>query len=296
MKITEILKQQRHSLSFEVFPPKTSDNFESVMENAAKIAQLSPSFMSVTYGAGGGTSDYTAEIARRLSDMSVLPLAHLTCISSTKEKVRSVLDKLCECGIENILALRGDKPAGWCEETAEYRSSAELMREIVEYGGFAIGGACYPEGHPELPTREANLAALRRKAECGCEFFTTQMFFDNDVYYRFIDSLSGYGIDVPVIAGIMPVTSKLQLGRIVSISASTLPTAFLKMVEKYGDDPVSMRLAGVDYAIRQASDLYERGVKAVHIYSMNKPDVARDIRRSLRWATDIDFEAGSSDE
>lgn len=281
MKITEIFEKRSPSLSFEVFPPKTSDSFEEVMKNAAEIAKLSPSYMSVTYGAGGGTSDYTAEIAKRLSNMNVLALAHLTCISSTKEKVRSVLDKLRGFGIENILALRGDKPVDWCEETAEYKSSAELMREIIEYGGFSIGGACYPEGHPELPTKEANLEVLRRKVECGCEFLTTQMFFDNDIYFRFLESLHEAGIFVPVVAGIMPVTSPTQINRIVKISGNALPKKFLDIVDKYGSDHAAMREAGVAYASEQAEELYENCVKAVHIYSMNKPDVARDIQKNL---------------
>ena len=282
MKITEILKRDLPSLSFEVFPPKTGDNFEEVMKSAAEIAGLSPSYMSVTYGAGGGTSDYTAEIAKRLSNMNVLSLAHLTCISSTKEKVRSVLDKLAGFGIKNILALRGDKPQGWSEETACYKSSAELMREIVEYGGFSIGGACYPEGHPELPTERANILALLRKVESGCEFFTTQMFFDNGIYYRFIDRLAKERINVPVVAGVMPVTSAVQINRIVKISGNALPKKFLDIVEKYGGDNAAMRAAGVEYAIEQSADLYSNGTRAVHIYSMNKPDVARDIQNSLR--------------
>lgn len=282
MKIIDVINGEKKSLSFEVFPPKTSENFESVMKNAAEIALLSPSYMSVTYGAGGGTSDYTAEIAKRLSELEVLSLAHLTCISSTREKVRSVLDKLRGFGIENILALRGDKPEGWREETAEYRSSAELMREIIDYGGFSIGGACYPEGHPELATPELNIEALRRKADAGCGFFTTQMFFDNSIYYRFVDRLRGAGVFLPVVAGIMPVTSPTQIKRIVSISGNALPERFLKIVEKYGGDSASMREAGVAYSTEQAAELFASGVNAVHIYSMNRPDVARDIQSNLR--------------
>lgn len=281
MKILDIICGETPSLSFEVFPPKTSDSFEAVRGAASEIARLSPSYMSVTYGAGGGTSDYTAEIAKMLSEMKVLSLAHLTCISSTKEKVRSVLEKLRGFGIENILALRGDKPIGWCEATASYKSSAELMREIVEFGGFSIGGACYPEGHPELPTHEANMLALRRKVEAGCEFFTTQMFFDNAIYERFVEALSRVGINVPVVAGIMPVTSATQVKRIVSISGNELPRAFMDIVKRYENDSLAMREAGVEYATKQAEGLFSSGVHAVHIYSMNKPEVARDIQKNL---------------
>ena len=281
MKITEIINSTRPSLSFEVFPPKTSDSYESVIENALKIAELSPSYMSVTYGAGGGTSQYTAEIASTIKSAGVTPLAHLTCYSSTREKVRSVLSDLRQRGIENILALRGDAPADFDISRAEYRYASELISEIRAVGNFCIGGACYPEGHPESPSGTADIEALKIKVLAGCEFLTTQMFFDNSILYNFLYRLYRAGISVPVVAGIMPVTSAAQIKRIASISGNVLPQRFVRLIDRYGDSPLAMKQAGIAYATEQIIDLYANGINAVHVYSMNKPDVAAAIRANL---------------
>ena len=280
MKITEIIKGKAPSLSFEVFPPKTSDNFESVMADAEKIAALKPSYMSVTYGAGGGTSEFTAEIASRIRATGVEPLAHLTCISSTHAKVRSVLEDLRQKGIENVLALRGDIPK---EHTGsfEYKYACELISEVREAGDFCIGGACYPEGHPESENGRADIDALRIKVESGCEFLTTQMFFDNNILYNFLYRLLGAGVDVPVVAGIMPVTSAKQIKRIASISGNALPQRFVRLIDRYGDNPLAMKQAGIAYATEQVIDLYANGINAVHIYSMNHPDVAAAIQNNV---------------
>ena len=281
MKISQIINGARPSLSFEVFPPKTSDNFASVMSACAEIAKLSPSYMSVTYGAGGGTSEYTAEIAENLQKLGVTPLAHLSCISSTHERVKEQLGNLKARGVENILALRGDKTDSWSAESAQYRYASELIEEIRGFGGFCIGGACYPEGHPESESGAADILALKRKVESGCEFLTTQMFFDNNILYNFLYRLMRAGVDVPVVAGIMPVTSATQIKRITSISGKTLPQRFMRLIDRYGDNSLAMKQAGIAYATEQIIDLYANGINAVHVYSMNKPDVAAAIRSHL---------------
>lgn len=282
MKIPEILAAGKRTLSFEVFPPKTIDKFDSVLLAAEEIASLSPSFMSVTYGAGGGTSAYTAEIASRLAAFGVTPLAHLTCVSSTRGKVRELLSDLRRRGIENILALRGDIPDGFDCNGAEYRYASELVAEISDFGGFCIGGACYPEGHPESRSIDDDIAALGKKVSLGCEFLTTQMFFDNDVFYRFVDRLAMSGVDVPIVAGIMPITSAMQVDRMIKFSGNALPKKLTDLIDRYGNDNSAMRDAGIDYASRQIEELYEQGCGFAHVYSMNKPFVAREIKKNLQ--------------
>lgn len=281
MKITDIIKQPKPNLSFEVFPPKTGDNFDSVMSATTEIAKLSPSFMSVTYGAGGGTSKYTADIASNLLSMGVTPIAHLTCISSTKQRIHELLCDFKARGIENILALRGDIPQGFDMSNHEYTYASELTAEVRTFGGFCIGGACYPESHPESANGERDLEALKIKIEAGCEFLTTQMFFDNNILYNFMYRLMKKGVDVPVVAGIMPVTNAKQIKRIVSISQNALPQRFIRLVDRYGDNPLAMEQAGIAYATEQIIDLYANGVNAVHVYSMNKPCVAKAIRDNI---------------
>ena len=280
MKITDIIKGKKPSLSFEVFPPKTTDKFDTVLEATEKIAALSPSYMSVTYGAGGGTSKYTAEIASRLLRDGVTPLAHLSCISSTKAQIGGLLSDLKARGIENILALRGDIPAG-VNPPMEYKYASELVAEIRAVGGFTIGGACYPEGHPDSESGIKDIETLKIKVDAGCEFLTTQMFFDNSILYNFMYRLLKAGVDVPVVAGIMPVTNAAQIKRIVSISQNQLPQRFIRLVDRYGDNPEAMKQAGIAYATEQIIDLYANGVNAVHVYSMNKPDVAAKIKENL---------------
>ena len=281
MKITEIIKGSAPSLSFEVFPPKTTDKFESVLGATMKIAALSPSYMSVTYGAGGGTSEYTANIASNLLAAGVTPLAHLSCISSTRAEVKERLLDLQARGIDNVLALRGDIPEGMNVANMEYKYASELIGEIKEFGGFCIGGACYPEGHPESPNARADIEALRIKAMAGCDFFTTQMFFDNDIMYNFMYRLLSAGVNVPVIPGIMPVTNAAQIKRIIAISGNCLPQKFIRIVDRYGDNSEAMMQAGIAFATEQIIDLYANGFNAVHVYSMNKPAVAEKIKANL---------------
>ncbi len=281
MRITDIIGSSTPTLSFEVFPPKTTDKLESVLDATHKIAALSPSYISVTYGAGGGTSLYTADIASDLLSRGITPLAHLSCISSTRSHIRELLSDLSSRGIENILALRGDIPKGEDRPLAEYRYASQLIEEIAEFGGFTIGGACYPEGHPESANGTRDIEALRIKVQSGCEFLTTQMFFDNNILYNFMYRLYRAGVNVPVVPGIMPVTSAAQIKRIISISGNELPQRFIRLVDRYGDNPLAMKQAGIAYATEQIIDLYANGFNAVHVYSMNKPDVAEAIRNNI---------------
>ena len=282
MKIIDIIKSEKPTLSFEVFPPKTSDNFETVNSATQAIAQLGPDFMSVTYGAGGGTSEFTSSIAQNIQNETGVPvLAHLSCVSSTKDEIHKQLMLLKEKGIENILALRGDIPEGMSKDNLDYHYASELTKEIREFGGFCIGGACYPEVHPESKSSIDDINYLKQKVEAGCEFLTTQMFFDNNLLYNFIYRVRKAGIDVPVVAGIMPVTNPKSIKRICAISGTALPQSFVRIVDRYGDNPEAMKQAGIAYATQQIIDLYANGVRAVHVYSMNKPDVAEKIKENI---------------
>lgn len=281
MKITDIITQSKPSLSFEVFPPKTSDKYETVSNAVNEIAKLSPSYISVTYGAGGGTSLYTTNIASEIAGYGITPLAHLSCISSTKEQINVQLEKLSSIGISNILALRGDIPKDAMFNRYEYRYASELVSDIKKFGSFCIGGACYPECHPESDSMQADLEHLKIKVDSGCEYLTTQMFFDNEVFYRFVERASSVDIHIPIIAGIMPITSYAQIARIVDLSGHALPSQLKCILDKYKDDPISLKQAGVEYASKQARDIYENGFGAVHIYTMNKPEVAREIQINL---------------
>lgn len=281
MKIRDILAQGKPVLSFEVFPPKEEAAFESVEHAAFEIAALSPAFMSVTYGAGGGTSKYTVDIAADLKEKyGVTSLAHLTCVSSTRDHVHQVVDQLKERGIENVMALRGDIPKDG-KIQHDYRYASELITELKTLGDFCIGGACYPEGHVESQTKAEDILHLKEKVDAGCDFLTTQMFFDNDLLYNFLYQIRENGITVPVVAGIMPVTNAKQMKRILSMSGAQIPAKFRAIVDKFGDNPAAMRQAGVAYATDQIVDLIANGVNAVHVYSMNKPDVAAQIKHSL---------------
>ncbi len=281
MKIRDILAQERPTLSFEVFPPKTADKYENVEAAAKEIALLKPDFMSVTYGAGGGTRRYTIDIADKLNNEYHVPtLAHLTCVSSTRERVHEIMDELKERGIENILALRGDIPQdGHVEKDFKYAS--ELIREIKASGDFCIGAACYPEGHVESVNKTADIGFLKEKVEAGCDFVTTQMFFDNNIMYNFLYRIRERGITIPVVAGIMPVTHAKQVANICRMSGTYLPARFKALVDRFGDRPAAMKQAGIAYATDQIIDLIANGVDHIHVYSMNHPDVAAKIRENL---------------
>ena len=282
MKITEILSQGKPTLSFEVFPPKKSSNYDSVAEATEKIAALHPAFMSVTYGAGGGTSEYTLNIAKNIHDKygtTVLP--HLTCISSTREHVHTMIGKYRDMGFDNIMALRGDIPEGG-SPVHDYQYAAELIREIREADPeICIGGACYPDGHVECAHKDEDILHVKEKVEAGCQFLTTQMFFDNSVYYNYLYRLRERGVTVPVLAGIMPITNPKQVSRSVALSGTTVPNRFRAIVDRFGDDPASMKQAGIIYAAEQIIDLIANDCKYIHVYTMNKPDVAEGILNAL---------------
>ena len=287
MKIIDTIKSDKVTLSFEVFPPKTSDKFEKTYQAAEQIAGLHPSYISVTYGAGGGRSLFTAELAQRIHQQTGVPvLSHLTCVSSTREVVAQMLREYQERGLENILALRGDIPEDGSIEN-DYRYASELVEEIRKTGDFCIGGACYPEGHIECAHKADDIANLKKKVDAGCDFLTTQMFFDNNVFYNFLYRAKDAGIDVPIIPGIMPITTAKQLSRSVAMSGTNVPEKFRAIVDHFGPDPKAMRQAGIIYACEQIIDLIANGVRHIHVYSMNKPKVAADIMANLSHIVEL---------
>ncbi len=283
MKLTEILNQGKLTLSFEVFPPKNDTVFDSVRVATEEIASLKPSFVSVTYGAGGGTSKYTLDIAKNIKEGYGVPtLAHLTCISSTRETVRDMISRIKEAGIENVMALRGDVPVGEENVKREYAHAVDLIRELREFGGdLCIGAACYPEVHPESENSTTDINHLREKVSAGVDFLTTQMFFDNSLFYSFMYRIREAGIGVPVLPGIMPITNAKQIERAKKLSGSYMPSRFMALVDKFGSDPAAMKQAGIAYATDQIIDLYANGIKNIHVYSMNNPDVAKKILDNL---------------
>ena len=286
MKLTEVLKENKYSLSFEVFPPKTNASYDSVKTATEEIAKLSPSFMSVTYGAGGGTSKYTLQMAKDIMESYRVPsIAHLTCISSTRETVRHMIQSFAENDIENVMALRGDIPQGMEKEDRsawDYRYATDLIADIKEISPeLCIGGACYPEIHPESTNQREDILHLKEKVDAGCDFLTTQMFFDNNLLYNFLYKIRETGITVPVIAGIMPITNANQVSRAITLSGSFMPQRFKTLVDKFGRYPDAMMQAGIAYATDQIIDLYANGITHVHVYTMNKPVVAAQIQSNL---------------
>lgn len=280
MKISEILKTKEITISCELFPPKLGTELVNTRKIVAETATLNPDFISVTYGAAGSTASFTAELAETVEKCGIPALAHVTCVSSDRESLSRYLDSLKAQGIENILALRGDMPEGR-EPKKAFAHASDLASEIKKMGDFCVGGACYPEGHPEAASVSADIDALKIKAESGCEFFTTQMFFDNDIMYSFMTKFQRKGINIPVVAGIMPITNAKQLKRSASLSGTTVPRRLREIVERFGDKPLAMRQAGIAFATEQIIDLIANGVNNIHIYTMNKPDIAGQILSNL---------------
>ena len=295
MKIIDILNKRNMSLSFEVFPPKKESGFESVKKATEDIAACRPAFMSVTYGAGGGTSKYTLDIAKNISEKYGVPtLAHLTCVSSSRETVKERIEDMKAAGIKNVMALRGDltpeleatDPSNW-----DYRHAIELVRELKESDGdFCIGAACYPEVHPDSANQKVDILHLKEKVEAGADFLTTQMVFDNNLFFNFLYKLREAGVTCPVLPGIMPITNANQVARAIKLSGSFMPQRFKSLVDYFGSDPEAMKQAGIAYATDQIIDLYANGITNVHVYSMNKPDVAKAILDNLSNILGKDFD------
>lgn len=283
MKISDILREDKTTISFEVFPPKTTANSESVKKAALGVAALHPDYMSVTYGAGGSNRGNTQHIAEEIQKAeNVTTIAHLTCVGAGKEDIRTALSEMKEAGIENILALRGDRPKDFNGDPfKEYHYASELVATIKEYGDFCVGGACYPEGHPDSTNKKEDIKNLKKKVDAGCEFLTTQMFFDNNIFYNFLYKAREAGILVPVIPGIMPITRANQVENAVRLSGCNVPERFRSIVDCFGENPAAMQQAGIAYATDQIIDLIANGIRHIHVYSMNKPEVAKGILDNL---------------
>ena len=284
MKISEILRQNPITISMEVFPPKSDTRLESVRETVVQISRLHPAFVSCTYGAGGGTSQYTVEIAQDIMKEGVASMAHLTCISSTRDSVRSQIRRIRDAGIENVLALRGDIPEGMDFPSPRYYEHAiQLVEEVKqECPGICIGGACYPEKHPDAVNKDEDIRHIREKVDAGCDFLTTQMFFNNSIYYNYLYRLREAGVTVPILAGIMPVTSRRQMERSIQLSGCVIPPELTALADRFGDSPAAMQQAGILYASHQIIDLIANGCGHIHVYTMNKPEVAAGILNNLR--------------
>ncbi len=282
MKISELLATGQPTLSFEVFPPRSDSSLESIKAATAAIAELGPDFMSVTYGANGGARTYSAEIARHVQEHGAVAMAHFTCVGATKESVREQLSQLRAGGIENVLALRGDLPEGVSDTSGwAFRHASDMAEEIKKNGDFCIGGACYPEKHPDARTIEDDIVYMKLKQDAGCEFLTTQMFFDNEIFYRYMYKLRNAGVTVPIIPGIMPISNAKQMERILKLSEAFIPRRYVSILERYGDRPEALKQASITYTTDQIIDLLANGVNNIHIYTMNKPDVAAKLQENL---------------
>ena len=282
MYIRDILDSKPVTVSCELFPPKKHLGFANAEQVVDATVALEPDFISVTYGANGGAYKNAIRMAEYIQQSGNNALAHLTCLCATHEQVADVVTQMKEAQIENVLALRGDYVQG-VEYPMEsnYHYAVDLVRELKSQGGLCIGAACYPEGHIESKNRKDDIRFLKEKVDAGCDFLTTQMFFDNNLLYQFLYRIREAGITVPVLAGIMPVTNKAQIIRIAAMSGALLPPRFANMIDKFGDNPAAMQQAGVAYATEQVIDLIANGIRGVHIYTMNKPHIAEAIMRNI---------------
>ncbi len=283
MKLSNILENEKITISFEVFPPKSDADFESVRDAAYRVAALQPNYMSVTYGAGGSTAENTFTIAEGIQKTYGVPtVAHLTCVGATKETMHRTLSDMQAAGVENVLALRGDRPT-WMEGEpfTDYHYASELVEAIREFGGFCVGGACYPEGHPDAANKQEDIRNLKKKVDAGCDFLVTQMFFDNNIFYNFLFHAREAGIRVPIIAGIMPITRASQVKNAVELSGCHMPERFINIVDHFGSDKAAMQQAGIIYATDQIIDLIANGITHIHVYSMNNAKIAQGICDNL---------------
>lgn len=272
---------KKTSLSFEVFPPKKEDEFDNVFNLLRDLKKLNPDFISCTYGAGGSRAGKTIEIASFIQkELQIDAIAHITCVGFTKQDLDKNCTALKEAGVNHVLALRGDRPLSMTDEqfnSREFFHASDLVHYLREHTNLQISGACYPEKHPESPNLESDLQHLKEKVDAGVTSLVTQMFFDNTYFYRFLEKARGLGIEVPIHAGIMPITTAKQLGTTVSLSGSSVPKKLADIIATHGDNKEDMRKAGIDYAINQIRDLKEHGVDGIHIYSMNKLKTTTEI-------------------
>jgi methylenetetrahydrofolate reductase (NADPH) len=279
MRIIDVLNQDKINISCELFPPKQGAELQNALDIVKEIALVKPSYMSVTYGAGGTSVGHTVAIAKGVQDNGIPALAHLTCVKSDEANILAVLQQLKDNGIHNVLALRGDLPDG--THDGHFEHASDLAKFVKANGDFCVGGAAYPEGHPEAGTLDKDIENTKYKIDAGVDFLVTQMFFDNTILYNYMFRLLSAGIHVPVVPGIMPITNAKQVERAIKLSGSFMPQRFKSLVDKFGSDPDAMKQAGIAYATDQIIDLYANGLTNIHVYSMNKPDVAEKIQSNL---------------
>ncbi|WP_149553904.1 methylenetetrahydrofolate reductase [NAD(P)H] [Treponema pectinovorum] len=284
MKISEIISSKKVTISFEIFPPKKQDDFSTVKQSAMTLSATKPDFISITYGAGGSTNKNSATLAQTVQDSGTTALAHLTCIRSSKEQLLKTIEDFKTRGIANVLALRGDIPNDSFEGENLFPSGlfhASDLVSILKEQEFCVGGACYPEGHPESANRDLDIENLKHKVAAGVDFLTTQMIFDNDMLYSFLYRLQSANIRVPVLAGIMPITNANQVNRMVDLSNAYIPRKLLSFCDRFKNDKEAMKQAGIAYATDQIIDLISNGVRGIHIYTMNKPEIAQAILKNI---------------
>jgi len=281
LKIIDLLKSPKVCVSCELFPPKKGSELEHAQEIVRTIAIQGVDYMSVTYGAGGTAVGKSVALVSEIERCGVPALAHLTCVGADEGKIEGVLDQLKDAHVENVLALRGDLPQGQDHPLGDYAHASDLVKKIKSYGDFCVGGATYPEGHPEAAGLDEDLEHTKMKVEAGCDFLVTQMFFDNSMFYNFMYRLLAKGIQVPVVAGIMPVTNLKQIEKIFTLSGTPVPAPLRAMAERFADHPAALKQAGMAYAIGQIVDLIANGFTNIHIYTMNKPEIIGGIRSNL---------------
>lgn len=285
MKIKDKFAVKKHLVSFEIFPPKVDYPVDTIYGAIDELYSLNPDFMSVTYGAGGSTKDKTVEISSYIQNKyNLSSIAHVTCISSTKNEIKSILGAIEENNIQNVLALRGDYPSNLSSYTIpddRFKNSLELIEYFKKNSDLCVGAACYPEKHPEAHSLDRDIDFLKQKAEAGADFLVTQMFFDNELFYDFYDKTQKKGINIPIITGILPILNKKQINTIVGLTGNSVPTKLRRILDKYENNPDALSEAGMSYAISQIVDLLSWGVDGVHIYTMNKPGTARKILESI---------------
>ena len=281
MKIIDLLKSPKVCVSCELFPPKKGSELEHAQEIVRTIAIQGVDYMSVTYGAGGTAVGKSVALVSEIERCGVPALAHLTCVGADEQKIEEVLDQLKAANVQNVMALRGDLPQGQEHPLGDYAHASDLVKKIKSYGDFCVGGATYPEGHPEAAGLDDDLEHTKMKVEAGCDFLVTQMFFDNSMFYNFMYRMLAKGINVPVVAGIMPVTNLKQIEKIFTLSGTPVPAPLRAMAERFADHPAALKQAGMAYAIGQIVDLIANGFTNIHIYTMNKPDIIGGIRSNL---------------